>query len=78
MNLASSGAHQVNSLTQTLCIGIGFFLLESHVKSHDQTKCAWSEMLAIQITKEMLWYILFIINTLLCLTCIFPGNRNET
>ena len=23
------------------------YLLESHVKSHEQTKCAWSEMLAI-------------------------------
>ena len=61
-----------------LCVLGSVYLLESHVKSHDQTKCAWSEMLAIQITKEMLWYILFIINTLLCLTCIFPGNRNET
>ena len=54
------------------------YLLESHVKSHDQTKCAWSEILAILITKDMLWYILFIRNTLLCFTCIFPGKRNET
>ena len=61
-----------------LCVLGSVYLLESHVKSHDQTKCAWSEILAILITKDMLWYILFIRNTLLCFTCIFPGKRNET